>query len=832
MLFRFLSCFTLLVALASAVGAQPYSWNTTTNLPEKRSQMTAYGWNGHVYVVAGVNTTQDVDGHANYAEIMPDHSLGSWNSGPSVTTDLYQTGGGIHADSGWIYVAGGVSTGSPLADVFYSKLNPDGTFGSWQTANSLPEGTSSPASTVHNGYLYVIGGGHHFADYDGSNTTYFAKIQSDGSLSSWDSTTPYPFNLLRSLCIGAGNKLYVIGGERDAYGWLTDSVFYADINIDGTLGSWTPTTLFPRAAYGMNGYVFGNTLVVGGGLDSTGARDSIYSTSINPDGSLSSWNGAGVMPVAVGLFGMVRTSDAVYILGGEDAIGYTDSCFYSSAVGGEPQISSISDVPHDQGGKVTIRWSGSPLDTDLNNVPSYSIWRAIPPGQYPAMAFRSGGGAAELADARVRIRNLNGVEYFWEWIADQPAHKFAEYSYTASTLYDSSETTDGKHYFFVSTETSDPDVFYDSNVDSGHSVDNIAPLGPQMISGAAISRSVGLSWSPNTTDPDFSQFTIYRGTTPGFTPDGSHKIGVSADTSYVDLSPPIMLTLYYRVGAKDVHGNESEPSGEMSVPYAVTMDAGVEGGWNIVSVPLVTDDYSIPTLYPGASGDFYSYGPSGYVTTSELQNGRGYWGKFPAAQSTPVIGLHRTSDTVDVTEGWNMIGTPSISIPVTEVGSIPGGIEISYFYSYEKHYELATDLLPGRGYWVKVGETGKLILGGVSAAVAAARVRVSDDGETPPAPPQSGVSDLSSVTSYRLNQNYPNPFNPVTEIRYELPAGAVVQLSVFNLLGQEIARLVDAHQEAGSHSVTFDASGYPSGVYSYRMTAGGYSDTRRMMILK
>jgi N-acetylneuraminic acid mutarotase len=180
-----------------AIG-QPFNWTATTNLPEKRSFHLAFGWDGHIYIVGGVNSSQNVDGHANYAAILPDHSLDAWTLGPSVTSDLYQPGGGIFADSGWIYVAGGVTHGSPLTDVFYAKLNPDGSIGPWQPTSSLPEGTSSPASTLHREYLYVIGGGHHFADYDGSSTVYFAQVQSDGSLSAWNSTTPYPGQLLSS----------------------------------------------------------------------------------------------------------------------------------------------------------------------------------------------------------------------------------------------------------------------------------------------------------------------------------------------------------------------------------------------------------------------------------------------------------------------------------------------------------------------------------------------------------------------------------------------------------------------------------------------------------
>ena len=83
-----------------------------------------------------------------------------------------------------------------------------------------------------------------------------------------------------------------------------------------------------------------------------------------------------------------------------------------------------------------------------------------------------------------------------------------------------------------------------------------------------------------------------------------------------------------------------------------------------------------------------------------------------------------------------------------------------------------------------------------------------------------------------LFQNYPNPFNPNTTIRYGLPQKSRVTLSVFNMLGQEVAALVPGEDEAGFHETTFDASGLPSGVYFYRLRAGGFVKTRMMLILK
>jgi len=88
------------------------------------------------------------------------------------------------------------------------------------------------------------------------------------------------------------------------------------------------------------------------------------------------------------------------------------------------------------------------------------------------------------------------------------------------------------------------------------------------------------------------------------------------------------------------------------------------------------------------------------------------------------------------------------------------------------------------------------------------------------------------VSTYTLDQNYPNPFNPATTISYTVPANSQVSLKVYSLLGAEVASLVNELQNPGRYIVQFDASRLSSGVYFYTLQAGGFVETRRMMLLK
>jgi hypothetical protein len=98
-----------------------------------------------------------------------------------------------------------------------------------------------------------------------------------------------------------------------------------------------------------------------------------------------------------------------------------------------------------------------------------------------------------------------------------------------------------------------------------------------------------------------------------------------------------------------------------------------------------------------------------------------------------------------------------------------------------------------------------------------------------------GVEELSDgivPPRYTLRQNYPNPFNPSTTMNYELPKSSHVMLRVYNTLGQEVTTLVDATEEPGYKSVEWNAAGVTSGVYFYRLKAGEFVQTRKLLLLK
>ena len=101
-----------------------------------------------------------------------------------------------------------------------------------------------------------------------------------------------------------------------------------------------------------------------------------------------------------------------------------------------------------------------------------------------------------------------------------------------------------------------------------------------------------------------------------------------------------------------------------------------------------------------------------------------------------------------------------------------------------------------------------------------------------------GIEDRTASTAsnlpkvFSLSQNHPNPFNPITQIKYALPRDCRVRLDVYNTIGQKVATLIDGEQKAGYKTVRWDAGSFASGIYFYRLQAGDFVETKKMILLR
>lgn len=209
-------------------------------------------------------------------------------------------------NNGYMYILGGRGRN----DVQYAKFNSDGSLGGWITTSSFTTGRNYPAAVAYNGYMYIMGG-----DSSGGvklNDVQYAQINADGSLGSW--TTTSSFTTGRQGLTGAvyNGYIYILGGETPTK--LADTQ-YAVINPNGTIGSWTATTNLPNAKSYFGSFVSNGYVYAIGGLGTSTNTEVAYAP-LNGNGTIGTW--ATTTPLTTGRYshGTTVANGRVYVLGG------------------------------------------------------------------------------------------------------------------------------------------------------------------------------------------------------------------------------------------------------------------------------------------------------------------------------------------------------------------------------------------------------------------------------------------------------------------------------------------------------------------------------------
>jgi hypothetical protein len=251
-------------------------------------------------------------------------------------------------------------------------------------------------------------------------------------------------------------------------------------------------------------------------------------------------------------------------------------------------------------------------------------------------------------------------------------------------------------------------------------------------------------------------------------------------------------------------------------PFTVVAHAG----WNLISIPVNPKYRTIAFLFPQSTSSAFLY-HGGYKVADSLQGGTAYWVKLSQPWEMGFEGDSLFNDTIEIQEGWNMIGSISVPVATSAIASIPPAITTSKFFGYDHTYYMSDTLFPSRGYWVKADQPAKLILERGSSFLAKNTIRISETMADGPPPPPDAMPTVQATLpkEYALDSPFPNPFNPTTTIRYELPAESKVSVQVYDVLGQVVATLVDGIQAAGKKEVHWNAAGSSSGVYLCRLAA-------------
>lgn len=175
------------------------------------------------------------------------------------------------------------------------------------------------------------------------------------------------------------------------------------------------------------------------------------------------------------------------------------------------------------------------------------------------------------------------------------------------------------------------------------------------------------------------------------------------------------------------------------LPGVVTLQSPVNTGWNMISVPVDALSYIKSELYPNSTSNAFMF-YAGYVRKDTLENGIGYWLKFGTNDTLKYKGFPIEIDTIDVAAGWNMIGSISTALDTSKVKSIPSEIILSKFFGYNLGYFMADSIKIGKGYWIKVSQSGKIILDKNAQTG-------GGQGQEPLPPPPPGAPDIPELYS-------------------------------------------------------------------------------------
>jgi hypothetical protein len=222
-------------------------------------------------------------------------------------------------------------------------------------------------------------------------------------------------------------------------------------------------------------------------------------------------------------------------------------------------------------------------------------------------------------------------------------------------------------------------------------------------------------------------------------------------------------TFNFTINATDANNCAATRAYMVSVlQLAEVVEIPLLAKWNLISNPVGVINDSVYVLFPGATGSAYKYTASGYQPSARIAPGLGYWLKFANSDTILVEGRPRYEDTLDVVDGWNIIGSLTHVVNTSSITGIGTSIQ-SNFFGYDDGYTIADSIIPGKGYWVKVNPDGKLHLLWSAYPIAAA-VRSSQLSE-----PKNNMNEIAFEQLGQKRSLYFGVHNSEMESKFDLP---------------------------------------------------------------
>ena len=276
------------VFYAPVNGGSVGTWNSTQPLPAQNRWHASVAYNGHVYVIGGVDAGPTITAEVRTARFNANGTIATWTSATALPSARYGHSAIVH--NGYIYVIGGLdNAGINLPDAIVARINADGTLGNWTPTTPIPSGRHSHGAAAFNGFMYVAGGTVSFTPGVTQLTeVYVAPIGTNGTLGDWTTTTPLPTGRAKLSVLALGGHLYSFGGFDGSALALPNSVV-APIDANGGIGAWSETEALPVSpGFYASGVVVAEDSVIttGGYAYSTGSplwRNEVLINTPQPD---------------------------------------------------------------------------------------------------------------------------------------------------------------------------------------------------------------------------------------------------------------------------------------------------------------------------------------------------------------------------------------------------------------------------------------------------------------------------------------------------------------------------------------------------------------------
>ena len=309
----------LLCLLSLALTATGQQWTQTTSLPDGYSAQSLVYWNGFLYQAGGTGNLNPTEEAKNvfYAQVHTNGTIGNWNTATPLPEAVINHAGVVA--NGFLYILGGYHYNDQMGyfitnTVYHAKINPDGSVGDWQTTTPLPRSLYFMSAAVWNDRIYVAGGADDTSLY---TDVWSAQIQTDGSLSPWTAQASLPIvGGIYTQASVANGLLYVLGGIINEGTTVINNVFCSRINADGTLAGWNQTTPLPDALAGEGVVVAHGQIYVVCGFDGTTVVNNTYSVPVAGDGSLGTWTNGRRLPSPMFQLGMAANDSYIFVAGG------------------------------------------------------------------------------------------------------------------------------------------------------------------------------------------------------------------------------------------------------------------------------------------------------------------------------------------------------------------------------------------------------------------------------------------------------------------------------------------------------------------------------------